>query len=72
MQVLVKWQPDLPDPICEHRGEPFPEEDITLDNISVSDSEEDDGFNHWSSNESRYVCIIRIFHLAIMYVRNAV
>ena len=51
-----KRLPDVPDLIFERRGEPYPEEDIPLDNISVSDSEEDDGFNHWSSNEGRCVC----------------
>ena len=42
-------------------AEVFAEEDIGMDNISISDSEEDDGFNHWSSNEGRYptfVCTV--------------
>ena len=33
--------------------EMFADEDNILENISVSDSEEDDGFNHWTSNEGR-------------------
>lgn len=48
----------LPDVIAMSLGdgaEPFAEEENAMDNISVSDSEEDDGFNHWSSNEGRYI-----------------
>ena len=48
----------LPD-ILQNLGgvaDPLPEDDENVfDNISVSDSEEDDGFNHWTSNEGRYV-----------------
>jgi len=36
-------------------ADPLPEDENLLDTISVSDSEEDDGFNHWSSNEGRCV-----------------
>ena len=53
-----KRLPDVPDPVVEYSGEQYAEEDIALDNISVSDSEEDDGFNHWSSNEGR--CVLKI------------
>ncbi|XP_065906501.1 bromodomain and WD repeat-containing protein 3-like isoform X2 [Dysidea avara] len=47
----------LPD-ILQNLGvvaDPLPEDENVLDNISVSDSEEDDGFNHWSSNEGSYI-----------------
>ena len=48
----------LPDMLQNVGGvaDPLPEDDENVfDNISVSDSEEDDGFNHWTSNEGRYV-----------------
>ena len=47
----------LPDVLAMGLGggaEPFVEEENAMDNISISDSEEDDGFNHWTSNEGRY------------------
>jgi len=50
----------LPD-ILQNLGsvaDPLPEDENIFDNISVSDSEEDDGFNHWTSNEGRCVLIV--------------
>ena len=41
--------------------EAFAEEENAMDNISISDSEEDDGFNHWSSNEGRYLLVNSLF-----------
>ena len=50
-----KRLPDVTVPGLGGRIEAFAEEENAMDNISISDSEEDDGFNHWSSNEGRYL-----------------
>lgn len=50
-----KRLPDAPAPYVRSGAASFGDEENGMDNISISDSEEDDGFNHWSSNEGRYV-----------------
>lgn len=50
-----KRLPDLLQTGFPGGAEAFAEDENAMDNISISDSEEDDGFNHWSSNEGRYL-----------------
>ena len=60
-----KRLPDVMVPGFGGGAEVFVDEDNGMDNISISDSEEDDGFNHWSSNEGRYpslVCTVLRIH----------
>ena len=49
-----KRLPDVLEPCQGSRAPRFVDDENAMDNISISDSEEDDGFNHWSSNEGRY------------------